>query len=152
MNAIDYLLQEHDSHRNLLNHIESNRPLYLQLREELIHHVNMEEAILYPNLLKLPELEAIVREAWEEHSLCMQLVQEMDDKSLSEEAWLAKFRTLKKLLIAHLEDEELKLFPKIKAMASEDFLFDVGEQMLVQKIHTSTKDIIYPDEPGSHKL
>lgn len=56
-----------------------------EFREEFIHHVNMEEAILYPNLLKIPSLKSIVH------------------------------------------------------IASEEFLHDVGEQ------------ILYPEDPGSHK-
>lgn len=152
MNAVDLLLREHDSHRKLLEEVTIANERFSVLRDEVIHHVNMEEAILYPNLLRVPELESIVREAWEEHSLCMQLIQEMDAVSNDIKAWEAKFSTFKKLLISHLDDEEERLFPRIRALASEEFLLDVGEQMLVQKASTPTDQIIYPDEPGSHKI
>jgi iron-sulfur cluster repair protein YtfE (RIC family) len=152
MNAIDYLISEHESHRDLLDKIDANNDLYQKFREELIHHVNMEEAVLYPNLLKVPDLEPLVREAWEEHNLCMQLVQELDDPKLEPKEWLAKFTTLKKLLLIHLDDEEAQLFPQIKARASELFLQEVYEQMIFQKTSMPTEDIIYPEEEGSHKL
>lgn len=152
MNALTLLLDEHNSHRNLMELIEKDKTYFSQFRTELIHHVNMEEAILYPNLLKVPQLEMIVREAWEEHSLCMQLLQEMDDPSLTEKMWASKFAILKKLLLTHLEEEEIRLFPKINDLASGEFLSEVGQQMLIQKELTEADEILYPEEPGSHKL
>lgn len=152
MNAIDYLLEEHRTHREKLDEIETDTDAFPSFREEFIHHVNMEEAILYPNLLKVPELEGVVRLAWEEHSLCMQLIQEMDSADTGSAAWTTKFTLLKKLVLDHLDEEERELFPKIRKLASEEFLQDVGEQMMVQKTFTATDEIIYPDEPGSHKL
>lgn len=152
MDAIDYLLQEHDSHRKLLIQIETDKGMYLPFRSELVHHVNMEETILYPNLMKIQELEEVVRTAWEEHSLLMGLLQEMDQPDISEKLWSSKLSTLKKILLTHLDEEERDLFPKVRKLASPAFLFEVGEQMRIQKKLVSTADILYPDEPGSHKL
>lgn len=152
MNAIEFLLKEHDSHRKLLEQIENDKTLFPVLKDEFVHHVNIEEAILYPNLLRVPELEAIVREAWEEHSICMQLMQEMDDPELSEKLWDSKFSVFKKLTLTHLDDEEVKLFPRIREMASNEFLMEVGNQMVIQKSSISTNDILYPEVEGSHKL
>lgn len=145
MNALDYLIQEHESHRKLLNEIESNHDVYAQFRKELIHHVNMEECILYPNLLRVPDLESATREAWEEHNLIMQLVQELDEQ-LDPKVWDSKFQTLKKLLLLHLDEEEKNLFPKIRSLSSDEFLDDVGEQMMIQKQVMPTEQIIYPDQ------
>lgn len=144
MNALDYLINEHQSHRKLLDEISQNRAVYDTFRTELIHHVNMEECILYPNLLKVKELEPIVREAWEEHNLIMQLVQQMDDPKLDQNVWMSKFQTMKKLLLLHLDEEETRLFPRIRELATPLFLEDVGEQMLIQKETKPTEDIIYP--------
>ncbi len=152
MNAINYLLEEHRTHREGLEAVETDTNAFSALRDEFIHHVNMEEVILYPNLLKVPELEAIVRLAWEEHNLCMQLIQEMDNVESGSPAWKAKFKLFKKLVLDHLDEEETELFPKIRKLASEEFLRDVGQQMIVQKTFTDTEEIIYPDDPGSHKL
>lgn len=152
MNAIDYLMEEHRRHREGLDLIETDENIFPQFRREFIHHVNVEEAILYPNLLKIPELESVVRLAWEEHSLCMQLIQEMDSADVGSPAWKTKFTILKKLVLDHLDEEEKDLFPKIRELASPEFLNDVGEQMMFQKELTGTEEIIYPDEPGSHKL
>lgn len=152
MNALAMLILEHDSHKNHLQKIQTDFSHFARLREEIIHHVNMEEAVLYPNLLRLPALDKAVREAWEEHNLIMQLIQEMDSLPEGSEKWKAKLDVLRKLLLIHIEDEEEKLFPIIKSLASEEFLCDVGEQMAVQKTFTPTEEIIYPEEEGSHKL
>lgn len=152
MNAIDYLIEEHISHRNLLDNIEDDNSLYPKFRKEFIHHVNMEEVILYPGLLKVPELEMIVREAWEEHSLLMQLVQEMDELDRHDKKWISKFGAFKKLLLLHLEDEEKLIFPKVRQLAPPKILDELGKEMFIQKVSTPTEKIIYPEEPDSHKL
>jgi 8-oxo-dGTP pyrophosphatase MutT (NUDIX family) len=152
MDAIEILLEEHKLHRQLLTEIDANRKLFANFRYEFVHHVNMEEEIFYPNLLKVPSLESIVREAWEEHSLCMQLLQEMDQLPEDDKNWESKFAVLKKLVLQHLDDEEAHLFPNVLKLASSEFLHDVGEQMVIHKALTSTEEILYPKIPGSHKL
>lgn len=152
MDAIEKLLAEHVSHRKLMDDIEMDRSLYSTLRDEFVHHVNMEEAVFYPNLLRVPELEAIVREAWEEHSLCMQLLQEMDELELDSKMWESKYAVFKKLALTHLDEEETNLFPRVREMASKEFLLEVGKQMMIQKASTSTEEILYPEVEGSHKL
>lgn len=152
MNALDLLVLEHERHKRLLHEVSTDPGVFSRLREEIIHHVNMEEAVFYPNLLRVQELDKTVREAWEEHNLIMQLVQEMDRLEIGITEWKAKLEVLKKLLLLHIDEEENKLFPAIRQLASEEFLSDVGEQMEVQKTFTPTEDIIYPDEEGSHKL
>lgn len=152
MDALQYLILEHESHKQLLNQIPDDLTLYTSFRQELIHHVNMEEAVFYPNLLRVKELESIVREAWEEHNLIMQLLQELDDLSQNDPTWLAKFEVLKKLLLLHIDEEEKELFPKIRSRASREFLYDVGEQMEVQKTFTKPDEILYPEKDGIHKI
>lgn len=152
MDAIEYLLEDHLRHRELLSATEDDRTRFSELKNDFVHHVNMEEAVFYPNLLKVPELEPIVREAWEEHSLCMQLLQELDDPEISEKARDSKFAVFKKLSLAHLDHEEAELFPRIRKLASKEFLLEVGHQMMIQKNSTKTNDILYPDDPGIHKL
>lgn len=151
MDAIEYLLHDHERHRKLLQDTETDKSHYQALKDDFVHHVNIEEAVFYPNLLKVPELEAIVREAWEEHSLCMQLLQEMDE-SHSPKLWESKFAVFKKLTLAHLDSEETELFPRIRKLASKEFLNDVGQQMIFQRHSVSTEEILYPDTPGIHKL
>lgn len=146
MNAIDYLIEEHNSHRKLLKNIEKETHLFKVFREELILHVNIEEAILYPSLLKVPALEISTRAAWEEHNLIMQLIQEIDQTPSDNEIWLSKIIALKRLVLNHIDDEEAVLFPKIKAMATPEFLTDIGKQMAFQKQSTFSEEIIYPKE------
>lgn len=152
MNAIDHLIVEHQSHRARLKDIENQTHEFPLFREELIHHINIEEAILYPNLLKLKELNITTQIAWEEHNLIMKLLQEMDSPNLTKENWKAKLVTLKKIVLHHIDDEEESLFPKIRKLASEEFLIEVGRQMEVQEQSEPTEEIIYPKDPGIHQL
>lgn len=152
MNALDKLILEHESHKRLLAAIETDQNRYFEFREELIHHVNMEEAIFYPNLLKVNELEQHVREAWEEHNLIMQLLQELDKLDIKDVAWKPKFEVLSKLLLMHIEVEENNLFPEIRRLASPEFLCDVGEQMEIQKDSVEPEEVLYPSIENSHKI
>jgi hypothetical protein len=52
---------------------------------------------------------------------------------------------MKKLLLLHLSEEEEKIFSEIWTLASEDFLEDIGEQMIFQKGSIETEKIIYPE-------
>jgi hemerythrin-like domain-containing protein len=152
MNALKYLIIDHNNHKELLALTDHNSTLYPKLRAEIVHHVNMEEAVFYPNLLRLEVLEKTVREAWEEHNLIMQLLQEMDLLEVSSKEFKAKFQVLKKLLLLHIEEEEKKLFPGIEKLASEEFLEDVGEQMQIQKESVEPLEVLYPEKEGIHKL
>jgi hemerythrin superfamily protein len=152
MNAIDYLIKEHQSHRARLKDIEKKTDEFPLFRDELIHHINIEESILYPNLLKLKELNITIQIAWEEHNLIMKLLQEMDSPDLSKENWTAKLMTLKKMVLHHIDDEEKNLFTKIRKLASPEFLLEVGKQMEVQERNEPTENIIYPENSGSHQL
>ena len=64
----------------------------------------------------------MVREAWEVLSLCMQLLQEMDEQIVTEKIWESKFAVLKNLLLTHIDDEEASTFPRIKNLASDERL------------------------------
>lgn len=152
MDAVNFLIKEHDTHRALLSQALEAETHFKSMRRELIHHVNMEEAILFPNLLRIEVLKDYVTVAWEEHNLIMQLLQELDQFDYKSTLWVAKFEVLKKLVLSHMQDEEEKIFPLIDANSSHEFLKDVYEQMCVQKESTNSQEIIYPERPGSHHL
>lgn len=152
MDAIELLLKEHEIHRKLLLEVDSDLGIFPLLRQEVIHHINMEEEVFYPNLLTVKVLEAPVKEAWEEHSILMHLIQEMDELLPRSSDWNAKFEVFKKIMLTHLEEEEVNLFPKIKSLAPVGFLLTVADKMLNHKKKTDPEEIIYPTEtsdPGT---
>lgn len=147
MDALTFLLRDHERLRDLFR-----RGDYPPLRDELVKHVNVEEEVLYPALMKVPELEPVVLEAWEEHNLCMRLLQELDDMPVEENKFReAKFTTLMKMTLEHLDEEERDMFPLIKKFSNEAYLNEVGEQMRSHKRATDPDEVLYPEVPESHR-
>jgi hemerythrin-like domain-containing protein len=147
MDALTFLLNDHAKLRSLFQ-----SGVYAPLRDELVKHVNVEEEVLYPALMKVPELEPIVLEAWEEHNLCMRLLQELDDMTEEDDKYReAKFTTLMKMTLEHLDEEEREMFPLIKKFSNEAFLNEVGEQMRTHKKKTDPDEVLYPEVPESHR-
>ncbi len=143
MNALKLLTTDHRRHEELLRpeNIQKN---YSELRDELIRHVHIEEEIFYPRLFEIPDLKDAVALALEEHTICMQLLQELDDDQLTETAKVAKLKVLTELLLSHEAKEENDLFPQIKELASLEYLNEVGTQMLIQKKGTDPEEVLYP--------
>ena len=151
MNAIDLLLREHEQHRRLFDSFSGTREEFEEIRRALVHHVNEEEAILYPRLLGIGKTQEETSVAWKEHNRIMELLQKLDQEP-NGIVWSALFQELRELHLRHIDDEEENLFPLVSSEASEDFLQEVGEQMLVQKVFEPTEKILYPEVPGSHQI
>lgn len=151
MNAIDWLIREHREHKDLLDKVESSRKFYPQLKKEIVHHVNNEEAILYPRLLNIPEFKNEVTYAWKDHNRIMELLKLLDDEK-DDGIWMDLFQELKTLHLQHIEEEEVVLFPRVMELTSEDYLNDVREQMIFQRLMESAENILYPEIPGCHEL
>lgn len=152
MDAINLLIQEHQSHRKLFPEVEASPERYAHLRSELIHHVNEEEEVLYSHLLEMGVGEDEIRKAWEEHKLIMQLLQELDELPQDDKGWQAKFQTLKTLHLHHIDEEERDLFPKIEKALSDYKLLHLGKKIIEQKSAKSSDEILYPEDPGSHEI
>ena len=151
MNALEFLIQDHRRQQDFLCQISSaqdteRRDLYAKFRENLIKHVNIEEEIFYPRLKKIPSFEEPVLEALEEHNLCMQLLQELDDLDPQDKLFKAKLKLLTDLTLKHIEAEEQILFPMVRELASTEYLSDMGAQMRVHHQHTDPEKVLYPDQ------
>ncbi len=145
MNAIELLTADHRKHEELLGKLK-NEHLYSVFRDELIKHVHIEEEIFYPRLWEIGELKDVVTVALEEHTLCMQLLQELDNEKLPDSVRDAKIKILTELLLNHEKREETELFPLVKELASHSYLNEVGTQMRIQKKETDPEKILYPPE------
>lgn len=149
--AIEYLLDDHREHRRKLERCLKSPGNFHALRDDLIHHINLEEAVLYPHLLEIELTEEKVHFAWEEHRLLMQLLQEMDGIDPADVLWSAKLNALSKLLLAHLDEEEKELFPKIRKVMKPEVLKEMTVELEQQRGKVSADEILYPEEEGAHQ-
>ena len=137
MNAFTLLKDDHEKVAGILEKIDgtteratkSREELFAELKNELDVHARIEEEILYPALEEYEETRAISLEAYEEHALVKQLLEELASAPKDDEQWTAKFTVLKENVEHHVEEEEGEMFPKARKVLSADEIEELGERL-----------------------
>ena len=137
MNAFELLKNDHEKVAGILEKLDSTtergvktrEELFTQLKTELDVHSRIEETIFYPTLEEADETRAITLEAFEEHALVKQLLQELESMSKDDEQWTAKFTVLKENVEHHVEEEEGEMFPKARKVLSKEQIESLGSRM-----------------------
>ena len=137
MNAFTLLKNDHEKVAGILEKIDATteralkgrEELFTQLKNELDVHARIEEEILYPALEEFEETRDISLEAYEEHALVKQLLEELAVAPKDDEQWTAKFTVLKENIEHHVEEEEGEMFPKARKVLSEDDIEQLGERL-----------------------
>jgi len=138
MDAIEMLKKEHKGAKALMEEIVSasgakRKKLFETLKGELEIHDRVEETIFYPavknnpNASSFPAVDKLAHETVEA-ALASLEKQAVDDKS-----WIESFKAMQKALLAHVADEENRLFVTIRTILSNDELAQLGERMKAAK-------------------
>lgn len=148
MDAISLLKQDHEKVKKLMDELEkttergvkTREELFGRLMQELTVHEKIEEEIFYPAVKERAEtkkLEELIAESYEEHHFVDLVAAELKATPFDAEEWGAKFKVMKENVEHHaIEEEEGKLFPKVKRAFSAEELADLGTQMLELKQST----------------
>lgn len=136
MNAIKFLINEHDKVRKLMSEISDNshkesikKMMFDQLCHELVRHETMEHTIWYPKFEDIDlEVNKIVNHLITEEKKAEQLMKEFKDIKLLEK-WEEKYFEFKNEIEHHANEEEEKLFPKIETFLSFELLNEIGKEM-----------------------
>lgn len=137
MNAFTLLKNDHEKVAGILEKIDATteratkgrEELFAQLKNELDVHARIEEEILYPTLEEYEETRDISLEAYEEHALVKQLLEELAAAPKDDETWTAKFTVLKENIEHHVEEEEGEMFTKARKVLSEDEIEELGNRL-----------------------
>lgn len=137
MNAFTLLKEDHEKVAGILEKIDGTteraakgrEDLFTQLKNELEVHTRIEEEILYPALEEYEETRAISLEAYEEHAVVKQLLEELEAGPKDDEQWTAKFTVLKENIEHHVEEEEGEMFKKARKVLNEDAIEDLGDRL-----------------------
>jgi hemerythrin superfamily protein len=94
------------------------RKTYARIKEALALHGLLEEAIFYPAVSTLRDLEAkaLVAEAVDEHSEVKNLLAELDMMVDDDPAFETRVLALKETVAHHVEEEETDMFPRAKRL------------------------------------
>ncbi len=134
MDATDYLRDQHREIQSLFDQLETaarittKRRLCRKLVDLVSVHVAIEEMILYPAAHDA----AVVRllpGAFEEHVSEERMIAEIVEAGGTSDAAAAKLASLKERKRQHAEEEERKLFPRMRELLTPDQLALLGERL-----------------------
>ena len=141
MDALTLLEQDHQKVKQLMGEIEkttergikTREQLFNKLVEELTIHEKIEEQIFYPEVMERAtskQLEELVTESYEEHHFVDIVKAEIEGTPFDAEEWAAKFKVMMENIEHHaFEEEEGKMFPKVRRALGKDELEDMGTRM-----------------------
>jgi hemerythrin superfamily protein len=157
MDALALLEDDHQKVKKLMGELEKTTERAVKTREELFTklvteltiHERIEEEIFYPEVKERAtsrKLEELVAESYEEHHFVDVVKAEIAETPFDAEEWAAKFKVMKENVEHHaFEEEEGKMFPKVRRAFSKAELEDMGTRMaeLKQRLLESV-----PEEAG----
>jgi len=137
MDAITLLIDDHKRIKKMLaegdettERAEKTRTeLFERLKDLLLSHEQMEEVVLYPALKAHPKSKDMALEAFEEHHVVDEILEELGSTPVADETWGAKFTVAKENLEHHMGEEEDEMFPDCRKMFSKDELEQMGAKM-----------------------
>lgn len=133
MNAIDFLIKEHDKVRHMLvdindesHHHETKIKLFHTLCQDLIRHEAMEHKLWYPHFRN--KLNGEVKHLLTEEKNAETAIKQFETIQ-TQHAWEEKFSKFKKDVENHANEEEQKLFPEVKKILDQKELEQIGKEM-----------------------
>lgn len=135
MNAIDFLLKEHEKVRKILadisdesHRVETREKKFEMLCQELIRHETMEQKIWYPYFKNNSQLTEIINHLISEEKSAHTKIKKFNTIK-TETEWKEKFSELKKDIEHHATEEETKLFPLVNKLLNDMDLERIGKEM-----------------------
>ena len=140
MDALELLKKDHDTVKELFDKAEGNnnkkqqKRLFEQIKTELETHTHIEETVFYPAVAKIDELKDMVLESLEEHKQVKTLLREMENLTEDSEKFEPKLKVLMENVEHHAEEEEEgKMFPKVRKLMDTETLEQLGEELEAAK-------------------
>ncbi|HEX5019529.1 MAG TPA: hemerythrin domain-containing protein [Candidatus Binatia bacterium] len=140
MDALELLKEDHRKVKDLFEEAEGTedekekRELFDEIQTELETHARIEETVFYPAMEKREELKDMVLESIEEHKQVKTLLREMDNLKADSEKFEPKLKVLMENVEHHAEEEEEgKMFPKVRQIFSQQELESLGQELEAAK-------------------
>jgi len=140
MDALELLKTDHKNVKALFKKAEATenpkqqKQLFEQIKMELETHTHIEETVFYPAIAKNEELKDMVLESLEEHKQVKTLLREMENLTSDSEKFEPKLKVLMENVEHHaVEEEEGKMFPKIRKLMNAAALEQLGQELEAAK-------------------
>jgi hemerythrin superfamily protein len=133
-NVLSLLTEQHSEVDALFEKIEkghgNRHALFIELADKLAAHATVEEKIFYPAVMS-KQTNDMLHESVEEHLEIKRLLADLITMKVDDDTFDAKINVLKENVSHHAhEEEEQKLFPKLRASMSADQLAAIGNEVL----------------------
>lgn len=135
MNAIHFLLNEHEKMRHALAEISNSshkyktkKKMFDALGNDLLIHETIEETIWYPHFKNNKKINSTVKHLISEEKHAEQAINALD-KITSEKEWDIKFSKFKENVEHHAAEEEEELFPLVEEILNPLELEKIGSEM-----------------------
>jgi hemerythrin superfamily protein len=136
IDVLELLASQHDEVDQLIEQLErgsgDRAQLFAELADKLAAHATVEEKIFYPAAM-YPNTSELLHESVEEHLSIKRLLADMLDldPEADEDRFEAALSMLKEQVTHHArEEEEAKLFPKLRRLMTEDERAAIGNEVL----------------------
>ena len=141
-NAITLLKEDHAKVKKLLSQLDKAQAPGRrdELLEKIVHevevHTRLEEEIFYPAFHEAGRKKddgKLFHEAIAEHGAVKMIMPDLLQTERDSEEFAGKAKVLKDLIEHHAEEEEKEMFPRAKALLSEEELQELGGRMQERK-------------------
>jgi hemerythrin superfamily protein len=134
IDVLELLTSQHREVDALLEQLEQRkgdlRAAFTELADKLAAHAAVEERIFYPQSMS-PETSDLLHESVEEHLAIKRVLADLLTMELSSDEFAAKLSVLKETVSHHAhEEEEQKLFPKLRTQFDADQRAAIGNEVL----------------------
>ena len=136
IDALEVLKMQHDEVEDLISEIEESddgeekMDLFRELADKIAAHSSIEEKLFYPSVMSDGTEEQLL-ESTEEHLAVKRVLADMLEMEASDDRFDAKLSVLKEEIRHHARDEEeKKLFPKVRRMFSKEELAGLGNELM----------------------
>lgn len=153
--VLGLLQEQHELVDNLMEQLEEGDlegadklAVFQQLADNLAAHAAIEEKLFYPSVLG-EQTEEQLLESTEEHLAMKRVLADMLAMDVDDDRFDAKLSVLKEEVSHHAhEEEEQKLFPKVRKMFSADELEALGAECLAmfEKLMTMNPRMQVPEQ------
>ncbi len=132
------ILRDHEALKKLILNLKDSkveiskkRPAYEEFKRALKVHAQAEEESLYVHMKEEDEGDDLRVEGYEgdtEHSIAVDLMQEIDEIRSNDDKWMAKVKVLAELVDLHIKEEENEFFKKIRKEFSTLERTEIGKE------------------------
>jgi hemerythrin superfamily protein len=144
LDALDLLRAQHRAVDGLFRRIRSAKGAgktasFRELADMLAVHATIEEWIFYPGV-RNAKTEELLAESAEEHLAMKRTLADMLDEDVEGEGFTAKLGLLEEQVHHHaMEEEEAKLFPKVRAATDDDYRAALAGAMIALMVELQEK-------------